>query len=197
MSRRISTKLRKVLLNPLAKSFILVRMGPFFDGSYLRQTTDSTDTDYDNELYSCECTLLSLDTPMITGGIDKGAYNTQFIDKDYWFRAKFIHGSSGVKAELRAVFIDVEGDYNKDQPMIEPEDTLIIYKGTVNGYSYSLSKDSLPIASIELASPLGSLSLVRSIITTQNWMRQKYPDDTSYDSIFEGSKSKTLGWGKR
>ena len=192
MSRKISLRLREVLKRSLVKPFILIKLGPFYDSSNILQTTDMTDTIFNGETYSCEATLSSLDTPTITSGIDKGSFNIQLIDKDYWFRNKFVHGVTGTKAELRGVFIDME----LDEPLLNPEDTMIIYKGIINSYSYNISKETLPIVSIELSSPMGSLTLVRSLVTSQDWMRQKYPTDTSYDHIFEGSKSAVLKWGR-
>jgi hypothetical protein len=196
MSRRIGPKLKRVILKPLTRAFLLVKLGPFYDDTYLRESTDTTDTLFDGENYTCAATIISLDTPTITSGVDKGAYNLSFIDKDYWFRNKFVHGVTGTKAEVRTIFIDVDGEFDEDQPLLEPENTMIIYKGTINNYSYTISKESPPIVSIELASPMGALSLVRSIVTSQNWMRQKYPEDNSYDNISDGSRQITLLWGK-
>jgi len=196
MSRKVSTRVRQLLMDPLTKSQILVKLGPFYDATYKLETTDFTDITFNGELYSSISTLMSLDTPTITGGIEKSAYNLQFIDDEYWFRNKFIHGVVGTRAEIRSVFIDVAGYFNKDQPLLDPEDTMVIYKGTISGYGYTLSKDSVPLANIELASPLGALALVRSVLTSQGWMRQRYPEDNSYDHIFEGSQKIVLQWGK-
>jgi len=196
MSRKISPRVRKLLMDPLTRSIVLVKLGPFFDDSYKRETTDFTDITFNGELYSSQGTLVSLDTPTITSGVEKGAYNLQFIDNEYWFRNKFVHGVIGTRAEIRSVFIDVAGYYSKDQPLLNPDDTMLIHKGTISSYSYSVAKDSVPMASIELASPMGSLSLVRPVLASQGWMRQKYPDDNSFDNVFEGSQKITLNWGR-
>ena len=197
MGRKIGDKLKVLLDDDLTKAFMLVKIGPFYDGDYTRETTDHGDVLFNNENYIAQSTLVRVDTPKITSGIDKAAYKLSFIDTNYFYREKFRHGITGTKAELRAMFIDVAGHFDKGQPLLEPENTLIIYKGIVNGTNLNAGSENLPIAEIELASPMGALTMVRGLITSQDWIRQKYPTDTSFDNIHEGSKQIILGWGKK
>jgi hypothetical protein len=197
MPRIVGPKLRVLLSDELTRGFVIIRLGPFADGTYFRETTDTGDVIFNAEKYLARSTILSIDTPKIVSGIDKGAFKLGLIDENYTFREKFRHGVTGTKAELRALFIDVRGYYEKDQPLLEPENTMIIYSGTINKYEYAITDDSLPIANLELASPMGSLDLTREMVTSQNWIRQKYPTDTSFDNIYEGSKQVTMGWGKK
>jgi hypothetical protein len=53
------------------------------------------------------------------------------------------------------------------------------------------------LMTLECSSPMANLGLVNSHFTSQDYLRQRLPGDTSFDQVYIGARSVNLLWGKR
>jgi hypothetical protein len=167
-----------------------------------RQCTLAHNVIVDGDTYFGGSKLVSVDPPKITQVVDRQVYTLKFTDPDFEFRPYFEAGWIGYTVNVRMGFINttetIISGVSPGSPFLSITDTILAYSGAVDRASYDINLDGAVMVTVECASPLGQLSLVRSFLTNRESIRQRPSSatDTSFDQVFVGSKGVQLLWGK-
>ena len=187
--KRLSEFVRTQMMDDYFSTFVLFEIGPSSSGEYLRGTSLNDDYTFGGNVFNKCLPLRSIDAPRISETVDKENFKISIADPDFAYRVAFEDGL--YKAKL-SVWVGFVGD-NGEMP---EEGISLIYRGAIGSYSYSITQDNEVLCILEGESPMGSMQLSRSIITSKEYLRQVAPNDSSFDQIYVGSKSTTLKWGK-
>jgi len=184
--------------------FLLLRIGPnAADTVELLYTTLPYDYTWanppgDDKTYISEGRLISIDPPRVSNSLDKETFKVGLSDSDRTLRATIdswkMHGAPFV---LLAGAVNNTPNTINGTPAGRPfPDMLTSYKGTVDTWSYVITPDEQIVLSVEGTSPVAALDLKRTLLTSKIHLEQRYPADTSYDQVMEGSNEIILLWGK-
>jgi hypothetical protein len=117
------------------------------------------------------------------------------------FREAIEAGATGVAIRADAGFINmydvVVDGVIPNEPFLSSDMMYNIYTGKLDTQMYSIDTNGETLLNFEGSSPMGSLGLKRTLLTSRDWMRQRYPLDSSFDQIFVGSGEQVLLWGKK
>lgn len=182
------------------ESFMLLRIGPNGQGQEMRHTTlpwSYTDPS-DGRTYPSDSRIVSIDPPRVSDSLDRGAFQIGLVDSDGSLRSVLdTWGMYGCPLVIKVGWMNNTGDIidgvDSGQPFNEK---LIAYSGTVDTFTYSITPDQDVVLAIEGTSPMGALDLTRIILTSKTYLRGKYPNDSSYDQVLEGSGKILLKWGR-
>ena len=182
------------------ESFLLLRIGPNPEALTYCYTTLPYDyiNSQDGYTYSKENRMVGIDPPRISDSLDREAFKVTLADTDGTLRSTLdTWNMSGVPFIISSGFINNTSETIQGiSPGAPFSDKIIAYEGTVDTYTYTITPDEQIILTIEGASPMGSLDLTRTLLTSKAYLNQEYPDDTSYDQVTEDSLQVTLRWGK-
>jgi hypothetical protein len=154
-------------------------------------------------------TLLSADPPQATTNVDREQYKVSIADPDRALieNVEFLdltesadHSGSqfprlaiGRLMETRIGFVGVDG-----APLLEIEDTVLVYKGRIDGAACTVDTNALGSQTLHLtgSSPMRNLDMRQAIFLSRDFMRKRNKTDTSCDQVYGGSGKMILKWGK-
>lgn len=184
-----STAISNLLQNPSVEAFYCVTIG-----SYKTTTFYSNVTLSNGETFLSDGRLLSVDAPRISATVDRELFKVTLADPDFLLGAQFQTGLVGNNFEIRIILVDPV----TNQPYLNLNDSILSYKGIIDnmGYSIETSNQGESILAISGSSPMNDLDLTKNFYTSREYIKTKYPDDTCFDQIYEGSGPVNLKWGK-
>lgn len=207
--RSVSSNVATLLRMDHVSFFYLFDLGPYFSRDGNGGTTWFTDhfttvpggCTIGGATYLSDGNLLHVDPPKQSNVVDREAYKVTIADVDFWYRSCMESGFSSVPMRLRVGFYNVTGaplgGWSVGMPMLNESDLITVYKGVTDTAAYNIEPDGSVALTVECSSPMGSLQMVRSIITGQDYLKQIDATDTAYDQIFAGSKGVDIIWGKK
>ena len=185
--RQFSSKVQSIIDSGNIRFFYLIDL--YFTQSY-HFTSYSRDINYDGNLYTSDGGLFEIDTPKLSSIIDREAYKVVIADLSNQLLSEIRANIVGKDILVRLGFIDPD----TDQPLLNYNDVLNVYKGYVDTPEVINSWDS-KLASIEGTSPMADLDMINSFMTSRDSMHQRNANDSSFDEIYDSSEL-DLKWGK-
>jgi hypothetical protein len=186
---QFSTTISTVLQNPIIDAFYCVTIGTYKTTSYISNITLSN-----GEIFQSDGKLISVDAPRISTTVDREIFKVTLADTDFALGAQFQSGLVGNLFEIRLILINP----STNQPYLTLTDTILAYKGLIDNIGYSIQTGSIGenILVISGSSPMNDLDLTKPFYTSREYIREKYPNDSCFDQIYEGSGPVNLKWGK-
>lgn len=184
---QFSSTLIQLLENPVIEAFYLVTVGTYRTTSYF------TDITYDSQLYLSDGKLLSADPPRLSAVVDRELYKIVLADPEYAL-GSLTTNIVGDNFEVRLIF----NDPTTGNPYLNPADTILLYKGTVDSNAYAIDTNNAGEVAISISgsSPMADLDLSRPFYTGKEFIRNISNNDTSFDQVYDGSGNVNLRWGK-
>jgi hypothetical protein len=159
--------------------------------------------------YSHNHTIASIDAPRISKVVDRAIFKIGFADPSFEMRNTLGVGIPGSGLRVRTGFVKpllMKSDGSGFQK-IPDTDTLLngenhdefvtIYSGVIDTQAYSIDPEGETILTFEGSSPMGPLGLVRTVMSSGDWMSNRYPGDTCCDQNYIGSRPAQIKWGKQ
>jgi hypothetical protein len=198
--RAMSDLLKEVIASDYISAFLLVDVGPFENNEYIRSTTLPYDFMFNATTFHSDARIINTELPKLSSSVDKGSYRIIIGDPLFYFRETIERGITGVKIRVDAGFLNmsdvaVQG-IAPNEPFDSADMVYTIYEGVLDSSLYSISPDSEIILTLEGSSPMGAIGLKRTLLTSRDWLRQRFPNDSSFDQVFVGSTNANLQWGK-
>jgi hypothetical protein len=194
--RKIPEGVADHLDQPQMMSFYLVDIG--MPGIAMQYTSLPYDITFNGKLFKADNGLVEVDPPRISEVLDKDTYAIKIADPTFEIRDaidSFVFTGSNVE-----VFVGCINTFNYENKGVPPgrpyPDAIKIYGGYVDNVSYSITPDEETFVTVECASPMAAFDLTRTLLTSRNYLRNKFNDDSSYDQILVGSSEVNLLWGK-
>jgi hypothetical protein len=164
-------------------------------------TTAPFNITVDGVTYLADGNLKSTEPPKLSRVVDREAYKLIYADPAFVFRPMFEVGLVGTKFRVYYGFFNTLaitiGGALPGQPLLQPADIPLVYKGLIDSHGYTVSEDDEVDAIIEGSSPVANLDAKKVITTSKDYLRQiGMTSDTSFDQVYDGSKSIDLIWGK-
>lgn len=186
----LSAFVQQLLLGANVQTFSLIEIGDYKTTDYYGQLTLS-----DGKTYLNDGRLIGYDPPEMTTSVDRAQYKISMIDPDNFFGAFFEeNGYSGLPVNVRIGFINPVDNF----PATQIENTILIYSGYVDsgGYVTNTDYNGDSIFTILCTSPMHDLDLVKTFTTSKDSYYDSYPNDNSFEQVYEGSGAIALKWGK-
>jgi hypothetical protein len=186
---KFSNNISVLLQNPAIEAFYCITVGSYRTTSFYSNITLSN-----GEVFESDGRLVSVDTPRISTVVDREIFKIVLTDADYVLGAQFQSGLVGANFEVRILLINPVNN----SPYTNLADTILAYKGIVDNIAYSLQTSGVGETALAISgsSPMNDLDLTRNFYTSREYIKTKYPDDTCFDQIYEGSGPVNLKWGK-
>lgn len=169
-------------------------------GSSIKHTNYFRDLVTPFGTYSAENGLVGIDTPKMDSNLDREAYRIIYADPSFQMRAMAEQGMTGIPVAIRLGFINTSGQTVNgtaaSEPFLNSNDFITSYIGVVDFPNLVVQEDEV-LVTLECASPMASLNLVKPHLTSQNYIRSINSGDTSFDQVYQGSASINLLWGKK
>jgi hypothetical protein len=149
----------------------------------------------DNSItYEADGYILTVDPPRMNTTVDREQYKITMADPEFVLAADADNGMVGKLVEVRLCFVDPDTGL----PLTALEDSLVVYKGKLDGVSLSVDTADIGESVIEYscASPLVSLEQKNGYYMSREFMRGINPTDSCCDAIYEGAGSLTFKWGR-
>lgn len=140
--------------------------------------------------YTSDGGLFEVESPKFSSILDREAYRVIITDLVDELSNKFKQGVIGEPITVKVGIIDPA----TNEPLINSDDLIFIYKGYVDSPSIENSWDS-KTAVIEGTSPMADLDQVNVTMVSKDGMDQLSQSDTSYDNIYDDQEIQ-LKWGK-
>jgi len=202
----ISQNVLTILEQENVNSFALIRIYDkqnkinFAHTTYSINLTVTTLGD-DNALYLSDNGLAKIEPPIIEKGTDREAYKIIYIDPAFDYRAMIESGIIGAKATVYSgvcnPFNYTFGGVESGQPLLAFSDLIKAFTGVIDSATYAIDPiEGTVLMTMECASPMASLGVTKSYLTSKDALLQIDPTDTAYDQVFVGSKAISLLWGK-
>ena len=205
--RTVSSNVGTLLALDNISYFYLITIGPFKNASdvitTLRHTPVAGGITIGGIAYSDNNYLVSVDPPRMSSTVDKDSYKIVYADNNYYWRPIFERGFSGAPVIIAVGFYNtspgVLGGAQRGEPLLSATDTFIVYSGfsDQNSYQIDMQDNGEILVTLECSSPMGSLALSRVLVTTDDNLRQRFPNDNSFEQVFLGSKGIDVLWGKK
>lgn len=193
--RQKSAAVATILQQDYISFFYLVSLGTLY-----HHTSVNRDMVVDGVTYLGNNSLQSVQPPRLSAVVDREAYQITYLDPTYEFKSLLEDGWVGETMTVSMGFYNttdgVLSGVSPGQPMLDPADIVIAYKGTIDNQAYTIDADDNVVLTIEGSSPMGSLGYVNSFYTSKDNIKQRLATDTSFDQIYEGSHEVALLWGK-
>jgi len=184
--RVFSPAVTTVLNSDLIEFAFLIKLS-FTNTYYL--TSNPYDVVFEGQTYLANGGLYEFDSPKFSTVLDRESYKVVISEVLNQMLPEFRNNVIGKKIE---VFVAL---FNADrQLMLEPQDVLKIYKGTVDKPTISNDFDK-KLAVLEGTSPMSDLDMSKPFITSKDGMDQRSSTDTSFDEVYKNSEI-NLKWGK-
>lgn len=183
---KLSPGVHRLLNQGEIESFYLVKVGD------LRMTSFHRDLWMNGFQYTSSNLLFSIDPLHTTSSVDRGIYRLSLTDPTTENLAYYEASLVGHSFEVRIGFIDML----TGEPMME--DTLLVYKGVVEGFNYEIDTAELGEIKSEVrgSSPMVDLDAVKPFYTSKDFIKQLAVNDTAFDQIYEGAGYVNISWGK-
>ena len=193
--RQLSTNVASLLELGDTETLFLVRITDKEGEVVFSSTSYYDDVTLSNGyLYEANGMLVSADPPQLSTTVDREQYKVILSDPEFMQGDNAENGLTGKRMEVRVGFIDPESGL----PFTEERDTFIVYRGRVDGASYRISTEEYGETLLQITgvSPILSLDMKKGIHLTKDAIRQRNPNDSSCDQMYEGSSTIILKWGK-
>ncbi len=144
--------------------------------------------------YLADDTLVSVEPPQFNTSVDREQYKITVAGSDFLDLIGTEGDLVGCRLFVYLVFINsVTGT-----PFLDMVDALPFYIGRVDGISGELETGEIgsELYIIKGASPMMALEMSKGLFLSRDFVRGRYPGDTSCDTIYEGSGSLVLKWGR-
>lgn len=183
-----STPISNLLQGVSIESFYCVQIGTY------RTTSYHSDITVDGNLFLSDGKLVSVDPPNISTEVDREIFKVTLTDSNFQLANTFQSGMVGASFEVKILFINPATNL----PYTNSNDILIVYKGIIDNISIGVQPSNIGEVSITVsgASPMNDLDLVKNFYTSKEFIRSRYPEDSCFDQIYEGSGPVNLKWGK-
>lgn len=194
-----SSNISELLSKNTVELFYLIRISEYFKVlntiSDLRATTFYEDITLSNgEVYKSDGTIISIAPPKFESTVDKSSFELILADPGITSMTNLEKNLIGNDLEISVGFVNIE----TDTPLLNKADTLLIYKGYIDNFSYKIITKELGevLLSITGSSPMVNLDQKRQYHLNKEFVRSKFPSDSCCDQINEGSGVIVLKWGK-
>lgn len=145
---------------------------------------------FNGNTYEANGAILEVDSPKFSSVVDRESYRVVVVeDENNTFKTEIGNNVVGKNITARVGFFDSTGD-----PVLNVDDTLLVYKGYVDSPAISNNFDN-KIVTFEGTSPMADLDMVISFIGSKNGIKQKDSNDESFSNVYGESIIK-LKWGK-
>ena len=190
MARVISANTLTQLIDGSLGYFILVETTLNGEVTPRRYTSYNQDITFNSNNYVSDGGLLGLAAPRASTVLDKQTYTLQLADGDQTIQT-LLTTTSLVGSPITITMIVVGSN---GQPMLNSSDSIIAYKGRVDGTSISF--DEQKVIELSCSSPFADFDLVQDRIAQSDFQNQFSTTDTAFDEIFNGASEVDLAWGK-
>jgi hypothetical protein len=139
--------------------------------------------------------LVGADPPQLSTTVDREQYKVTMADPEFNEGPYADNGFIGKIMEVRLGFINPATGL----PFTTVAETFTVYKGRLDGTSYRIAMVELGEALLQIigTSPMASLDMAQPFYLSKDEVRQRNIDDACADSIYEGSSTTALKWGKK
>jgi len=148
----------------------------------------------DGNTYLGNGIIIGADPPKIGTSVDRSLYKIYLTDPDFAEAYDVDVGRVGCKIEIRMCFLEpVTGNILTDM-----NDTLLVYRGRVSETSYQIKTEEKGEVILEVicASPMADLDHKKGLFLSKDFVRGRNASDSCCDSIYDGSSTASLKWGK-
>jgi hypothetical protein len=155
----------------------------------------------DTITYNSDGGLYSVEPPSLSSIVDRATYKLLLLDPTFSLRNYLEQGAVGKQVVIRLGFFNttsalVDGT-NVGEPFKALSNTITVYKGIIDTYSYSIDlREGSSIVELEISSPMADLDLVKGYHTNKDFLSQLNANDTAYNEVYDGASSVKLKWGK-
>lgn len=183
-----SSTIAALLQGASIESFYCVKIGTYKTTSFNRDVTIGSDT------YLSDGRLTVVDPPRISATVDREIFKVTLADSDFYLGNLFQSGIVGAILDVKLIFVDPA----TNSPILTTSDILTIYKGIVDNITFGIQTGNSGETTITIsgASPMNDLDLTRTFYASKEYIRGRYPNDSCFDQIYEGSGPVNLKWGK-
>lgn len=157
-------------------------------------TTHSYDIQFSNgETYTSDALVVGLEPPRLSSNVDREQYKIALGDPSFTQSPNAENGMVGKRILIRAGFID----QSTGMPLLDVNDTIIIYKGRIEGCSLEVHTEEIGevVLNLSCSSPMADLDMKKGLYLSKDKVRGRNPNDSSCDRVYDGSGA-TLKWGK-
>ena len=209
--RTFSANVKTLLASEEVSLYYLVKVGN--TGTTLRDTTAPFDIVFNGETYSTSGGLSGVEAPKLSDVVDREPYKITYVDSEMDMISQQITTSAGQLRSFESSWSGADvtvwvGFYNNfdytfagalpGQPITQPEDLVIAYKGYLDSQGYTITpNEGKLVVVLECASPVANLGFARGFYTSKESMRRRYPNDNSFDEVYVGATEAALAWGKK
>ncbi len=193
--RQLSANVAPLVESGEAETIFLVRITDK-DGLVVFSSTTYFDNVTLSNGYEYEANgmLVSADPPQLSTTVDREQYRIAIADPEFMQGDNAENGLTGKRMEVRLGFINPEDGL----PFTSITDTFVVYRGRVDGAAYKVSTQEFGEVLLQITgiSPILSLDSKSGITLTKDAVRQRNPNDSCCDQLYEGSSTLVLKWGK-
>jgi hypothetical protein len=198
--RKLSDAVKTVLGSDEVSFVYLVDI--HYKEGVVRETTAPQTLLVNGNAYEPSQSLYALDAARLSSAVDRETYKIIYMDPNFEKRAMFEAGITNTRVVVSMCFVNTLehtlAGYPPGVYMTNSEDIVIAYAGRVDTHGYTIDPEEGEIfAVIEGASPMASLAMTRSFMTSRDHMRKVRADDTAFDQTFVGAKRVGFVWGKK
>lgn len=200
---------KNLLASGMYSGFFLIDIDT--NGTQMHYTTLPYSVTIGGTVYDANNSLLTVDPPRISNTTDKASYKVVFADPAYEYAGlcdTFINS----KISIRGGFNNTTGSpvigsdttvYGINAPILDPQHFIIIYKGFVDGATYTMTEEDGVVLTLSCGSPMANLDSVNSFYTTRDALSHRvgYLDlfnnpDTAFDYVSLTGIRRSILWGK-
>jgi hypothetical protein len=187
--------LNSTILNLLSQgevsSFYLVNIA---------NTVYTTDYPYDltvgADTYESSGILVNIEAPALTSSVDSVEYRIMLADSDNSLASVFETANILSKnATISIGFVDTA----TKQPLTDPANTVLIYRGRVDSYSKEANTSNYgsTLFVLSCVSPMAALDLKKPYWTSNEFISRYNLNDNSYELSHTGLTKLRLKWGRK
>ena len=191
----LSENLAAALAKDCIESFYMVKIIDKNNRVLLAVTSFYTNFTLSNgQVYNSNAYILAVDPPQLNSSVDREQYKITLNDPTFSFRGEVDTGLVGNIMEVRLGFIDTVTNI----PYSDITDTIVTYRGKIDGASYVLDTKDLGSNQLEIigASPMNSLDQTNGIYSSKEFIRKWHATDSCCDQVTIGTTSMIMMWGK-
>ncbi len=195
---QLSPTLTELLNNNSIEVFYMLQIDDYYSGKTdprLLSTTFYRDITLSNNItYMSDGRLISIAPPRLESIVDKSTFEIVLADPSFEMLGSLDASLIGNLIQVTVGFVNIETNL----PLLNVEDTLLIYKGRVDNFAYKINTEEFgeSVLIITCGSPMINLDGIRQYHLNKDYVRSQYPDDSCCDQINESSASLAVKWGK-
>jgi len=196
-----SSNIKKCLADDATEAFYLIRITNSTGGVFYSSTTHFMDVTLTpaGPTYTADSLILAVESPQLSSHIETNSYKVVLADPDYSFSSTAETGMVGYTLETRIGFINrIPGDVDFGKSYLALDDTIVIYRGTVESVAYDIDLQELGEVRLTVSgsSPIVNLDQKRSRYLSKDSVRKRLGTDSCCDQVYQGSGALMLKWGK-